>query len=71
MRFGLLHPTLAKIKDGVLHYPAILGKVDQYGQRFTVDIPVTGPNGKTAIVRTGWIQDGKTENPKMTTAYVK
>ena len=32
---------------------AVLGKLDQYGQRFTVDIPITGPNGNKAIVRTG------------------
>jgi len=50
---------------------AVLGKLDQYGQRYTVDIPITGPNGKTAIVRTGWILEVGTDVPKMTTLFVK
>ncbi len=34
-------------KDGTATLPlATLGKVDQFGQRFTADIPITGPNGK-------------------------
>jgi hypothetical protein len=35
--------------------PAVPAKTDQYGQRFTVDMPITGPNGNTVTVRTGWI----------------
>jgi len=50
---------------------AVLGVADKYGQRFTVDITVTGPNGKTAIVRTGWILEPGSEVPRMTTIYVK
>jgi hypothetical protein len=50
---------------------AILGTADKYGQRFTVDIPITGPNGKTAIVRTGWILEPGSGVPRMTTIFVK
>jgi hypothetical protein len=50
---------------------AITGKLDQFGQRYTVDLSVTGANGNTAIVRTGWIIDTGTEVPRMTTLYVK
>ena len=50
---------------------AILGKADKYGRRFTVDIPITGPNGKTAIVRTGWILEPGSDVPRMTTIFVK
>ncbi|MCL2831518.1 MAG: hypothetical protein FWD77_12410, partial [Betaproteobacteria bacterium] len=50
---------------------AIIGKLDQYGQRFTVDIPITGPNGNTAIVRTGWILEPGSNVPRMTTLFVK
>ena len=50
---------------------AILGTADKYGQRFTVDIPITGPNGKTAIVRTGWILEPDSDVPRMTTVFVK
>ena len=34
---------------------ATLGKLDECGQRYTVDISITGPNGNTVEVRTGWI----------------
>ena len=34
---------------------ATLGKLDEFGQRYTVDISITGPNGNTVEVRTGWI----------------
>lgn len=50
---------------------AILGTADKYGQRFTVDITITGPNGKTAIVRTGWILEPGSDVPRMTTIFVK
>jgi len=50
---------------------AVLGKLDKYGQRFTIDIPITGPNGKTTIVRTGWILEPDSQVPRMTTIFVK
>ncbi|MDK4708829.1 DUF6883 domain-containing protein, partial [Kingella negevensis] len=62
---------ILKIRQGLKDNPARLGKKDQYGQRYTVDIPITGPNGKTAIVTTGWILVPGSEIPKMTTVLVK
>ena len=62
---------MAKIQDGVRTNPAVLGKSDQFGQRFTVDMPITGPNGNTATVRTGWIIDPGSTTPRLTTLYVK
>jgi filamentous hemagglutinin len=62
---------LGKIQQGVLTNPAVMGKVDQFGQRFTVDMPITGPNGNTAAVRTGWIIDPGSATPRLVTAYVK
>ncbi|OCA98039.1 hypothetical protein BGS1_02110 [Clostridium beijerinckii] len=50
---------------------SVLGKVDQYGQRYTVDMQITGPNGNTTIVRTGWILKPDSTIPEMTTIYVK
>lgn len=51
-------------------------KADQYGQHFQVEIPVTGPNGKTATVRTFWIYEnlkngGISTRPRLTSIYVK
>nr|WP_314710864.1 DUF6883 domain-containing protein [uncultured Comamonas sp.] len=48
----------------------IPGKVDQYGARFTVDIPVAGPNGN-GFVRSGWIYKPGSNTPEMTTIFVK
>ncbi|WP_303838888.1 DUF6883 domain-containing protein [Selenomonas ruminantium] len=39
-----------------------------YGDRYAVDMPITGPNGKTAIVRTAWIM--REGIPHLTTLYV-
>ena len=50
---------------------AALGKKDKYGQRYTVDVLITGANGKTAIVRTGWIIKPDASKPELTTLYVK
>ena len=50
---------------------AILGKLDEYGQRYTVDILITGPNGKTMYVRTGWIIKTGSNIPELTTIFVK
>nr|MBP3281003.1 phage tail protein [Treponema sp.] len=47
------------------------GKEDQYGQRYTVDISILGPNGNTKIVRTGWIIKSGDSIPYLTTLYVK
>ena len=50
---------------------AVPGTVDVYGARYTVDIPITGPNGNTANVRTGWIIKAGSSIPELTTLYVK
>ncbi len=44
---------MRQVRQGVLENTPAPGKVDQFGERFTVDIPVTGPAG-SGIVRTGW-----------------
>ncbi|GLU36049.1 MAG: DUF6883 domain-containing protein [Pigmentiphaga sp.] len=62
---------ITKVQEGAALYPAKLGVADKFGQRITIDMPITGPNGKTAIVRTGWIYDPGSSIPRMTTLYVK
>ena len=46
---------MKQIYDKLPSSKAVLGKLDQYGQRYTVDIPIIGSNGNTVNVRTGWI----------------
>jgi len=62
---------MKQVQNKLPNSEAILGVKDQYGQRFTVDMQITGPNGNTATVRTGWIIDPGAEIPRMTTIYVK
>ena len=61
---------LQQIRQGVAHHPPVPGTVDKFGSRFTVDIPVAGPNGN-GVVRTGWIFKGESEVPELTTLFVK
>ncbi|MGP9078030.1 contact-dependent inhibition toxin CdiA [Yersinia pseudotuberculosis] len=62
---------IAKVQEGAKSSPAKLGTADKFGQRVTIDMPITGPNGNTVTVRTGWIYDPGSSTPRMTTIYVK
>ncbi len=61
---------IKKNQQGVCENPATPGKCDEHGQRYTVDIPMTGPIGQTATVRTGWIIDSGQSIPRLATTYV-
>jgi hypothetical protein len=61
---------ISQIRSGVRKNPAITGELDEFGQRFRVDIPLGGPKG-SAIVRTGWIIDPGSTIPRLLTAFVK
>jgi len=60
-----------QVQQRLPHSEAIMGKLDHDGQRFTVDMPITGPNGNTVMVRTGWIIDPGATVPRMLTIYVR
>lgn len=62
---------MKQIYDKLSQNEAILGKLDQYGQRYTVDIPITGQNGNTVNVRSGWIIKTGSDVPELTTIFVK
>ena len=62
---------MRQIYEKLTSSEAVLGKLDEYGQRYTVDIPITGPNGNTVNVRTGWIIKTGSDIPELTTIYVK
>jgi hypothetical protein len=51
------------------YYEAVLYRKDVYGQRYNVTMPITGPNGKTADVRTAWIIEAGQVIPRYVTAY--
>ena len=44
-----------KLIDALSHVTYDDVRIDDYGVRFTANLPVTGKNGKTATIETGWI----------------
>lgn len=62
---------MKQIYDKLSKSGAIVGKLDQYGQRYTVDMLIEGVNGKVATIRTGWILKTGSNIPELTTIYVK
>jgi hypothetical protein len=58
------------IRAGLPAAPAIKKHADRHGQRFEVDVSVTGPAG-SAMVRTAWIVREAGGAPQLTSAYVK
>ncbi len=62
---------MRQIYDKLPSNKAVLGKLDQYRQRYTVDIPITGLNGNMVNARTGWIIKTDSNVPELTTIFVK
>lgn len=61
---------MTQIRRGVVENEPALGKVDQWGERFTVEIPVAGPTG-AGTVTTGWIFKTGEDVPTLTTLLMK
>ncbi|WP_308042394.1 WXG100 family type VII secretion target [Micromonospora sp. PLK6-60] len=55
-----------QIREGVRHAAPLLGKADEYGQRWSVDVPLTGPSG-SIIVRTAWMVEEAGSTPRLVT----
>lgn len=61
----------AQIRVKAPKYESVPGEIDIYGRRYTIDMPIKGPNGKTATVRTAWIVRTGETIPDLVSAYVK
>ena len=59
-----------RIKDLLPMSPCEIGKKDQYGQRYKVEITIHRKSLE-AIVLTAWIIKNADEAPRLTTCYVK
>jgi len=59
------------IIDELPYHEAVLGKDDEYGQRYTVIMPVTGPNGNTVEVVTAWIFKQGEDYPSLASPYAR
>lgn len=54
----------AQIRDGVRNGTPVAERSDQYGRRWSVDVPLTGPAG-TTTVRTTWIVEPSSDQPRL------
>lgn len=61
---------LEQISTQALDAEAILGRADQHGQRYTVDLEITGTEEQQEIVRTGWIVEPDSDTARLVTLYV-
>jgi len=53
------------------YHEAILRNEDEHGKRYTVFLLITGPNGKTEEIVTGWIIKPETDYPCLATTYFR
>ena len=58
------------VKKHIKNYNAIPKGDKGHGMRYEVIMQLTGPNGKSASVLTGWIDDNKTGKMKLTTIHI-
>ena len=61
---------IKNIKENVDKFEAIEKPDLGFGKRYEVVMVLTGENGKTAKVKTGWIVDKKTGETRLTTVFV-
>ncbi|MBC17097.1 MAG: hypothetical protein CL942_08600 [Desulfovibrio sp.] len=63
-----------QIMDQLPKLPALKDSTDEHGERFSVLVPVTGPNGRTVDVTTAWIykrgRGSVSTKPKLITCFV-
>jgi len=64
------HLLIEEIRRGVVAHAAEPGSVDEYGARYRVDVPVTGPNGR-ATLRTVWIYRTGSDVPELITLHIR
>ena len=61
---------IENIKKNLGNFEAKEEDENSYGKRYSVLMELKGPNGKTAKVKTGWIEDKKTGEMRLTTAFI-
>lgn len=63
---------LEKILTQALEAEAIVGRVDEHGQRYQVDLEIVGvAKGQREFVRTGWIVKPDSEVARLVTLYIR
>ena len=59
-----------KVKNSIGDFDIVNKGATKHGVKFEVLMTMTGPNGKSANVITGWIIKNNEQQPRMTTIYV-
>ena len=62
---------IENIRKNITNFPATRHEDKGHGTRYSVDMQLKGENNKTARVVTAWIDDNKTGEMRLTSAYVK
>jgi hypothetical protein len=57
------------ILEGIRRFPAHPKKEDQWGQRYTVEFPLSY-NEREVIIKTGWIVKVGEDFPRLTSCYI-
>lgn len=69
---GFMKADWELLKNRILaelpYQEALMRHEDEHGKRYNVNVPITGPNGQTAIVLTAWIVRPATDYPFLVTA---
>lgn|SRR5437660_8039122 len=58
-----------RILEALPYHEAVFRNEDEHGKRYNSELPITGPNGNTEVVLTGWIIRPETDYPFLTTAW--
>ena len=61
---------ITAIRDNLPNNVAVVTGQDEYGVRYAVRFIHTGPSGRMATIKTGWIVDKGSNIPRMVTAYI-
>jgi len=62
---------LVQIERQVLISEAVLHSEDRFGRRYTVDLVITGAEGRQAVVRTGWLVPPDATEARLVTLYLR
>lgn len=72
--FGLAAGNWEALRDSILDglpgRPAVFDRRNEHGAFFGVVVPIRGPNGKEAPVRTVWIYRVGEDAPSLVTLYI-
>lgn len=61
---------IQNIRENLSSFPATERGTNGYGKRYEVRMNLTGANNKTANVITAWLDDEKTKEMRLVSAYV-